>query len=147
MPAGNESDRLFVVHRHAIERLTNIAGRGDRIGLAVRSFRIHVNQAHLNGAEMILELAITAVALVGQPFAFGAPVDVLFGLPYVDTTTGEAEGLEPHRLEGDVASENDQIGPGNLPAVLLLDRPDQPTGLVEVHIIRPAVERREALRA
>ena len=44
-------------------------------------------------------------------------------------------------------AEDHQVGPGNLPAVLLLDRPQQATRLVEAHVVRPAVERREALLA
>ncbi len=41
----------------------------------------------------------------------------------------------------------DEVGPGNLAAVFLLDRPQQPARLVEVHVVRPAVERREPLLA
>src|SRR5699024_3229230 len=36
---------------------------------------------------------------------------------------GVAEGLEPHLLEADIAGENEQIGPGNLLALLPLHRP------------------------
>jgi hypothetical protein len=46
---------------------------------------------------------------------------------------------------GDVAGEDHQVGPGDLVAVLLLDRPEQAARLVEVAVVRPAVERREAL--
>ena len=59
----------------------------------------------------------------------------------------EAERLEAHRLQGDVAGEDHQVGPRDLPAVLLLDRPEQAAGLVEVRVVGPAVERGEALRA
>ena len=45
--AGNERNRFFVVHRHPGERLPNIACRGDGIGLSIRPFRIHIDQAHL----------------------------------------------------------------------------------------------------
>ena len=38
MAAGNQCDRLLVVHRHAEERLADILGRRDRIRLAVRPF-------------------------------------------------------------------------------------------------------------
>jgi hypothetical protein len=40
-----------------------------------------------------------------------------------------------------------QVGPGELAAVLLLDGPEQAPGLVEVGVVGPAVERREALGA
>src|SRR5436190_1088739 len=65
--------------------------------------------------------------------------------PAISATAGEAECLEAHRFERDVAGENHQVGPGDFPAVLLLDRPQQPARLVEVRVVRPAVERGEAL--
>ena len=145
--AGDQRDGLFVVHRHAAERLADILGRGERIGVAVRAFRIDVDQAHLHGGEGILEIAVAAVALVGEPLALTAPVDVLRRLPDVGAPAGEAEGLEAHRLQRDVAGEDHQVRPRDLVAVLLLDRPQQPARLVEVHVVRPAVERRETLRA
>jgi hypothetical protein len=46
-----------------------------------------------------------------------------------------------------VAGEDHQVGPGDLVAVFLLDRPQQAARLVEVAVVRPAVERRKALRA
>ena len=51
--AGDERHRLLVVHRHASEGLADIPGRSDRIGVAVRAFRVDVNEAHLHGRERI----------------------------------------------------------------------------------------------
>ncbi len=51
--AGNQRDGLFVVHRHAEERLADVPGRRDRVGVAVRTFRIDVDQAHLHRAERL----------------------------------------------------------------------------------------------
>ena len=147
MPAGDQRDGLLVVHRHARERLADVAGRGDWIGLAVRPFGIDVDQAHLDGAERIIELAFAGIALVAEPGVLGAPVDVLRRLPHILAPAGETERLEAHRLQGDVAGEHDQVGPGELAAVFLLDRPQQPPRLVEVRVVRPAIEWREALRA
>src|SRR5208337_3706458 len=127
------------------ESLPNVPCGSDWIRLSVRPFRIHIDQTHLHGSERILKITIAAVALIRQPLAFGAPVDVLFGLPDVLAPAAKTERLEAHRLEGDVAGENHQISPGDFPAVFLLDRPQQPARLVEVHVIRPAIERREAL--
>ena len=62
-------------------------------------------------------------------------------------TAAEAEGLEAHRLERAVAGQDHQVGPGDLVAVLLLDGPQQPARLVEVAVVGPAVDRREALIA
>lgn len=147
--ARDQRDRLFVVHRHAREGVTNVARRGDRIGIAVRAFRIHVDEAHLHGGERVLELAVARIAAVRaaaqfQPDLFRAPVDVL-GLPRVRAAAREAEGLEAHRFERDVARQDQQVGPRDGAAVLPLDRPQQPARLVEVRVVGPAVERREAL--
>ena len=144
--AGDQRDGLLVVHRHAEERLADVLGRRDRVRVAVRPFRIDVDQAHLHRAERLRKLAFAAVAFVAEPRPLGTPVELL-GLPDVGAAAGEAEGLEAHRLEGDVAGENHQVGPGDFPAVLLLDRPQQPARLVEVRVVRPAVQRREALLA
>ena len=92
------------------------------------------------------ELAVAAVALVAEPGVLGTPEDLL-GLPDVLAAEAEAEGLEAHVLQRDVAGEDEQVGPRDLLAVLLLDRPEQAAGLVEVGVVGPAVERREALAA
>ena len=143
--AGDQRDGLLVVHRHPAERLADVAGRGDRVGCAVGALGVDVDQAHLDGGQRVLQVAVAAVALVAEPGLLGTPVDVLVGLPDVLAPAAEAEGLEAHRLQGDVAGQHHQVGPGQLLAVLLLDRPQQPAGLVEVAVVGPAVERREPL--
>ena len=145
--AGDEGNCLLVIHRHARERLPNIRRRGDWIRLAIGSFRIHIDQAHLNGAERIFELTVAVVAFVCQPLALRSPVNVFFRLPDVLAPAAETEGLQSHRIQRHVAGENDQVGPGEFPAVLLLDRPDQPARLVEAHVVRPAVEGSKSLRS
>ena len=82
-----------------------------------------------------------------EPGALGAPVDVVVGLEDVGPAAGEAEGREAHRLQRAVAREDHQVGPGDRAAVLLLHRPQQPARLVEVAVVRPAVQGREALHA
>ncbi len=144
--AGDERHRLLVVHGHARESLADIPGRRDRVWIAVRALRVDVDQPHLNGAERILEIPDTGVPLVPQPLVLGAPVD-LIRLPDVRTSAGEPEGLETHRFQRDVAREDHEVGPGELPAVLLLDRPQQSARLVEVPVVGPAVEGRETLLA
>ena len=49
--AGDERDGLLVVHRHARERLADVARGELRIGVAVRALGVHVDEAHLHGAE------------------------------------------------------------------------------------------------
>ena len=99
----------------------------------------------MHGSQRIRKITVAAVALVGQPLPFRTPVNVLFGLPCVLAPAAKTERLKAHGIEGDVAGENHEVGPGNLSPILLLDRPQQPARLVEVHVIGPAIERREAL--
>jgi len=94
---------------------------------------------------MAVKFAVAGVALVVEPFGFRTPVDVLLGFPDVGAAAGKTEGLEAHRFQRNVAGEDEQIGPGDLPAVFLLDRPQQPARLVEVGVVGPAIERRETL--
>ena len=145
--AGDQRDRLLVVHRHAGERRPDVLRGGERVRLAVGSLRVDVDQAHLGGGERALQLPVRRETLVAQPLALRPPVDVALRLPDVLATAGEAERLEPHRLEGHVAGEDHQVGPRDLATVLLLDRPEQPARLVEVPVVGPAVEGREPDRA
>ena len=94
--AGDQCDGLLVVHRHAEERLADVVRRSDRIRLAVRPFRVDVDEAHLHRAERFCKLALAAVAFIAQPRALGTPVE-LFGLPDIGAAAGETEGLEAHR--------------------------------------------------
>src|SRR5438105_8140672 len=98
MTARDQRYGLLVVHRHAEERFADVPGRRDRIRLAVRPFRIDVDQAHLHRAERILKLAFAAVAFVAQPRPLGTLVE-LFRLPDIGAAAAETERLEAHRLE------------------------------------------------
>ncbi len=141
----DERNGLLVVHRHAAEGLADVASRGQRVGVAVGALGIDVDEAHLHSRERLLELAVAGVALVVQPGGLGAPVHVGVGLPHIGATAGVAEGLEAHGLQRHVAGEDHQVGPRERLAVLLLDGPEEAPGLVEVDVVGPAVQRREAL--
>jgi hypothetical protein len=144
--AGDQRDSLLVVHRHAEERLADIFGRGNRVRITIRAFRVDVDQAHLHGSQWFGELTLAAVSFIAQPRALRAPEE-LFGLPHIGAPTTETERLESHRIQRNVAGEDHQIGPGDFPAILLLDRPQQSARLIEVGVVRPRVERCEALLA
>src|SRR6185312_17572700 len=77
--------------------------------------------------------------------AFWSPKNIVFGLPCVCASAAEPEGLEPHIFERDITGKDHQVSPRNLAPIFLLDRPQQPACLVEVYVVRPTVERREAL--
>ena len=94
--AGDQRDRLLIVHRHPSEGLANIPSRGSRIGLSIWSFGIHVDQAHLNCRKRLFQLTITGVAFIPQPLALGAPVNLLLWLPNVFTSARETKGFESH---------------------------------------------------
>ena len=126
--------------------VADVVGRRERVRVAVRALGVDVDEAHLDRAERLVELALAGVALVAEPGVLGTPEDLL-GLPDVLAAEAEAEGLEAHVLQGDVAGEHEQVGPRDLLAVLLLDRPQQAAGLVEVGVVGPAVERGEPLAA
>src|SRR5262249_33231170 len=144
--AHDERKGLLVIHRHAAERFANVLCCSKRIRVEARPLRVHVDQAHVIGAERPLDLPVAGVALVSKPRVLRAPED-LVGLPEVLPPEAEAERLEAHRLISTVAGEDDQIGPGDLVAVLLLDRPEQSTRFVEVRVVGPAAEGSKALHA
>ncbi|MNZ63419.1 hypothetical protein D3C78_815650 [compost metagenome] len=172
---GDQRHGFLIVHRHAAEGFADVLGRGDRVRFAFRAFRVHIDQAHLHRGEGVFQIAAivgTAVLVsarlghqghiagflrrfvffsvtrvTAQPFAFRTPVNVFVRFPDIRASTGKTKRLEAHGFQGDVAGEDDQVGPGDLVAVLLLDRPEQPAGLVEADVVRPAVERCKALLA
>ena len=143
--ADDQRDGFLIVHGHPAEGLANVPAGGDRVGIAVGPFRIHVDQAHLDGPQRILQVPVAGIALVVEPDVLGTPVDVEFGLPDIRAPAGETECLESHRFQSAVAGQDHEIGPGDFSAVLLLDRPQQHARLVQVAVIGPAVDGREAL--
>ncbi len=174
--ASDQRHGLFVIHGHATEGFTDIQRRLDRVRIALRSFRVDVDQAHLHGGKGVFQIApmlgaafliavlirfgdqssiarflhhfVFAIAGVAtQPLAFRAPIHVFIWRPDVRTAARETEGFKTHALQGDVTGENNQVGPGNFTTVLLLDRPQQTAGLVQADVVRPTVEGRETLLA
>ena len=145
---GDERDGFCVVHGHAAEGDADVLGGSGGVGHSFGAFRVDIDEAHGGGGEALFEFAIAGVALVGaHPGGFRAEVDVVIRLPGVGAAAGEAEGFEAHGFEGNVAGEDEQVGPGDFLAVLLLDGPEEATGAIKVGVIRPAVERRKALLA
>jgi len=135
---------FLVVHRHATKRLADVAGRSHGIRIAIWPLRVHVNESHLHRSQGVLQLALSFIALVCQPLRFASPVNIFLGLPDIRPSTGEAKGFETHALQGNVARQDHQVGPRDLPSVLLLDGPQQTAGFVQVGIVWPAVQRRKA---
>ena len=147
-----ECHGFLIVHRHAGKGFADHAGRLHRIGLAVHAFGVHIDQAHMDGRQRVFQRG--GIGQIGitvfrgrQPFGFRTPIDVLFGGPDVFAAKGKAIGLEPHAFIGDGPGKDHQVGPRDAVAVFLLDRPEQAAGLVEVGVIRPAVQGRKAVVA
>ena len=109
--AGGKRHGFFVVHRHAREGFANVARRSERVRIAVRAFRIYIDQTHLHRSERIRKLTVAAVTLVAQPLGFRAPVNIIGWLPHVGAAAGKAEGLKAHGLHRDVAGEDEKVGP------------------------------------
>ena len=147
---GGQGDGLLIVHGHAGKGHAHVMGGLERIGLAVDAFRVDVDQTHHHRRQRVLQITLAgvagALAAAGrQPFLLRTPINVLFRMPDVLAAEGEAIGLEAHGLIGHGAGEDDQVGPAQLVAILLLNRPQQAARLVQVGVIRPAIEGREAL--
>ena len=131
--------------RANVSRISRAEPEGVRI--AVGTLGVDVDQAHLDGAERICQFPVSGVALIAEPLSLRTPVDIFLRRPDVLAPTAEAERLETHCLQRAVPGEDQQVGPRDLPAVFLLDRPEQSTRLVEVGVVGPAVERGKALCA
>mmetsp|Transcript_27751 Transcript_27751/g.66063 ORF Transcript_27751/g.66063 Transcript_27751/m.66063 type:complete len:243 (+) Transcript_27751:1218-1946(+) len=130
VPAGDEGDGLARVHSHAAEGAQDVSPRGLDIRVATWPLRVHVDQPHLIGAERFLELPSgVAVPLVLEPLLLDSPVHVGLRSEGVDPPASEPQRLDAlevlahHALDRDVSGEYDEVGPGELRAVLLLDRP------------------------
>ena len=107
--AGGEGNGLLVVHGHAGKGLADVTARRHGIRVAVRAFRIHVDQAHLDRSQRPFQLPLALVTLVGQPFFLGAPVHEV-GFPIVFSTTGKSERLEAHVFERNVGHADLEAG-------------------------------------
>jgi hypothetical protein len=121
--------------------------RAEAIGFAIGAFRVDVDEAHLHRRERVVEITLALITVAAKPGMFRAPEDVFLRYPDVSTAAAEAEGLETHRVERDVAGKDHEIGPGDILAELLLDGPKQAPSLVEADIVRPAIEWSKTLRA
>ena len=145
---GNQGNGFFIVHGHARKRFANVVGGSLRVRVAIGTFRIHIDQPHHGGCERVLQVSlIREPGVIGEPVFFAAPVHVLIRFPGIFTTTGKTKGFKAHGFQCHVTGKNDQIRPGNLAAVFLFHRPDQSAGLVQIDVIRPAIERGKTLLA
>ena len=137
---GNKGHRLIVIHRHAGKGLADVFGRRKGVGVAIGPFRIHIDETHLHCGQGVCQVTVTAVAFVAEPLGFLTPVDIFFWFPHIFPATGESKGFKSHGLDGAITGEDHEIRPGNLLAILLLERPEQASGLVQAGIIGPTVE-------
>src|SRR5690606_11540192 len=109
--SGNKGNGFFVVHGHATERFPYIAGSGNWVRFSVGAFRIYIDKTHLHSTQRIFQLTVTGVAVVGKPLGFRSPVYIFLWFPCIFTSTCKAKGLEAHRLEGAIASKDQQVCP------------------------------------
>ena len=94
--AGDESDGFLVIHGHAGEGFADVARGCDGVGVAVGTFGVDIDKAHLDGGKGIGQLAVATVAFIAEPGRFRTPVGIQLRLPDIFTSAAEAEGLEAH---------------------------------------------------
>ena len=151
VPASGERHGFFRIHSHAQEGRLHVTRRKQRIGIAAGTFRIDVDQTHLYRCERSVEFVKAALRVdpslhaFVDPLVLVAPVDVLFGFIDVGAAGSETEHRAAHRFDCNIAGENEQVGPADRLTILLLDRPQQAPGLVKIAVVRPRIERSEAL--
>ncbi len=108
-----QSARRFLLHRPSpcggMSRECPRRRKAVRIGRS--ALLVHVDESHLHSSE-ILQIAVAGVALVVQPFAFGTPMLLGFYTPCA--FAAKPKRLEAHGFEGDVARENEKVGPRDL---------------------------------
>src|SRR6476659_2074785 len=85
--------------------------------------------------------------VAAEPPFFGPPIDILIGFPNILPTAADNECFEYNRFERDSPGEDHQVGPRNLAAILLFDRPEKAPRFIQTDVIRPTVQRSEALLA
>ena len=90
-------------------------------------------------------ISVCVTDLIAQPGLLTTPVNGLISLPCIGTATSKTKCGQAHGLNGDITSEEEEIGPGDLVTVLLLNGPEEAASLVEGNVIRPAVEGSKSL--
>ena len=149
--ACGQRHRFLVVHRHTQERLFHIARHAfGVVRVAAWTFGVDIDQAHLDCRQWIFQrLPFVGIDARWHPFVhpllLRSPIDIGLGLIDILATAAEAEHRSAHRFDGDITGQDEQIGPADMLAIFLLDRPEQATRLVEIAVVGPAVERSEAL--
>src|SRR5579871_6706491 len=101
---SDKRDCFLIVHGHAFEGFTNVDGSGQRIGYAIRSFRIDINKTHLYRSKRILEMTLAGVTFVFKPDTFFTPINCFVRFPSISAPATEAKRLKSHRFKGNITS-------------------------------------------
>ena len=120
---GDQGHDFFVIHGHAIEGGADVFGCGHVVAAGVGPFRVHIDQTHVSGGQVFIQIALALVAvkrrairaaetLVSrQPLGLFTPVHVQVGFPYISAATGKAKGPKAHGFQRNIARQNEQVGP------------------------------------
>ena len=54
MTAGDQRHDFFIVHGHALKGRTDILGCGHIVTTGIRAFRVHIDQTHMGGGQVIV---------------------------------------------------------------------------------------------
>ena len=59
MATSHQRHGFFVIHRHPGKCFTHIMRTGQWIWIAIRAFRVHIDQAHLHSRQRMLQITLT----------------------------------------------------------------------------------------
>ena len=85
------------------------------------------------------------ISRVPQPSILASPVNILIWLPSIFSPTTKTKRLKSHRLKRDIPRQNKQVSPRNLLTILLFDWPKKSPRLVNIHVVRPTIQRSKPL--
>ncbi len=112
MSSSNKRNRFFIIHRHPGKSVPYVSCSSQWIGLSTGSFRIYIDEPHLNGSQWVVNfLNLKLAVVVIKPCGFRTPVHIFLGFPYISPSSGKAKGLETHRFECNVTCQDHQVGP------------------------------------
>ena len=121
-----------------------------RVGLALRALGVDVDQAHGDGGEVALlevERGRRRRSARRRARCPPGPQKTSWGCQVSSRPKAKPNVFRPMSSWATLPASTSRSAQESVAAVLLLDRQQQAAGLVQVGVVRPAVERGEALRA
>ncbi len=138
--------RFLIVHGHSGQMCPVRHARSYRVRLAVRAFRIHIDQPHLTAASGFLQVSFSGSSASRPAICLRTPQYISsHPFPNIRTARRRSRGFKPHRLRAQFPTRFIRSAQDILLPLFLFDWPERRAAACRVYIIRPAVERRKAL--